>query len=48
VLLDWSEEEMTQARPVFTPLNRLQVLGSPVEPQLWTLLDKMLTQDSRL
>lgn len=47
-LLDWSQTDMTEMRPVFIPLNRVQVLGTPMEPQLWTLLDTILTQDSRL
>ncbi|MBY6162193.1 hypothetical protein KUV73_15000 [Mameliella alba] len=47
-LLDWPDKDVAEARPVFTPLNRAQVLGTPMEPQLWTLLDTILTQDSRL
>ncbi len=47
-LLDWPEKDLDQLRPVFTPLNRAQVLGTPMEPQLWTLIDLVLTKDSRL
>ncbi|BBU55520.1 hypothetical protein KU6B_17850 [Mameliella alba] len=47
-LLDWPEADMAEARPVFTPLNRAQVLGTPMEAQLWSLLDTILTRDSRL
>lgn len=47
-LLDWSEDERAQAQPVFTPLNRPQVLGTPLEPQLWTLMDTIIGADSRL
>jgi hypothetical protein len=47
-LLDWPKGDLTDSAPVFTPLNRAQVLGTPMEPQLWALLDTVLTQDSRL
>ena len=47
-LLDWSTDEATEAKPVFTPLNRLQVLGTPLEPPLWKLMDKIIGSDSRL
>ena len=47
-LLDWNEEAAQKASPVFTPLARAQVLGTPMEPQIWTLIDRIQTQDSRL
>jgi hypothetical protein len=47
-LLDWSETDRTEAAPVFTPLDRAQVLGTPMEPQLFTLIDRVLRDDSRL
>lgn len=47
-LLDWSDADATEARPVFTPLNRAHVLGTPMEGPLWTLFDTILTRDSRL
>lgn len=47
-LLDWSKEEQQEAQSVFTPLNRQQVLGTPLEPQLWELVDRIMTQDTRL
>lgn len=47
-MLDWPEKDRPHMTPVFTPLNRAQVLGTPMEPQLWTLIDLILTQDSRL
>lgn len=47
-LLDWSEAEQAEARPVFTPLSRPQVLGTPLESQLWALMDTIRNADSRL
>lgn len=47
-LLDWPEADMAEARPVFTPLNRVQVLDTPMEAQVFDLLDTILTRDSRL
>ncbi|WP_417208087.1 hypothetical protein [Antarctobacter sp.] len=47
-LLDWPEKDAAEVRPVFTPLNRAQVLGTPMEGQLWSLLNTILTCDSRL
>lgn len=47
-LLDWPESDAAEARPVFTPLNRAQVLGTPMEDQLWSLINIILTRDSRL
>ncbi|MGP6088056.1 hypothetical protein [Antarctobacter jejuensis] len=47
-LLDWPEKDVPQLRLVFSPLNRAQVQGTPMEPQLWTLIDLILTTDSRL
>jgi hypothetical protein len=47
-LVDWPESEQAEARPIFTPLNRAQILGTPMEPQLFTLIDTILTNDSRL
>ncbi|AUC52022.1 MAG: hypothetical protein ACU0CC_02910 [Sagittula sp.] len=48
LLLDWSPAEDAEARPVFTPLNRSQIEGTPMEPQFWTLIDLILKHDSRL
>ncbi|WP_425098838.1 hypothetical protein [Tropicibacter sp. S64] len=45
---DWSEKDQREAAPVFTPLNRAQILGTPMEAQIWTLTDRILTRDSRL
>lgn len=47
-LLDWSGAEQAEARPIFTPLNRPQVLGTPLEPQLWALMDTIRNADTRL
>lgn len=47
-LLDWPDADRAEAAPVFTPLDRVQVLGTPTEPELWTLIDQILSQDSRL
>ncbi|MGR3493860.1 hypothetical protein [Citreimonas sp.] len=47
-LLDWGDTEKAEARPVFTPLDRTQVLGTPMEPQLFALIDVILQHDSRL
>jgi hypothetical protein len=47
-LLDWPEDDRAEAAPIFTPLNPAQVLGTPTEPQIFALLDKMLAEDSRL
>ncbi|WP_058246497.1 hypothetical protein [Tropicibacter naphthalenivorans] len=47
-LVDWSAEDRSEAAPVFTPLDRAQVLGTPMERQIFTLVERILTQDSRL
>jgi hypothetical protein len=47
-LLDWPEKDLAEARTVFTPLSPAQVHGTPIEAQVWALMDKMLAQDSRL
>lgn len=47
-LVDWPDADKAEAAPVFTPLDRAQVLGTPMEPQIFTLVDTILTQDSRL
>lgn len=47
-LLDWPEADRAEAAPVFTPLDPAQIHGTPTEPQIFALLDKMLAEDSRL
>ncbi|SMX49579.1 hypothetical protein [Maliponia aquimaris] len=47
-LLDWPEKDRAEARPVFSPLDRAQVLGTPMEAQVFDLLDTILSGDSRL
>ena len=47
-VLDWPDQEREEARPLFTPLNKGQVLGTPLEPQLWSLLETIQKEDSRL
>ena len=47
-LLDWDAADRQEAAPLFTPLDRAQVLNTPMEPQVFALLDSILTQDTRL
>ncbi|MFW2542157.1 hypothetical protein ACN2XU_05915 [Primorskyibacter sp. 2E107] len=47
-ITDWPEADQHEAAPVFTPLSRAQILGTPMEAQIWTLTDRILTRDSRL
>ena len=47
-LIDWSDSDRAEAAPTFTPLDRAQVLGTPMERQVFALVDTILTQDTRL
>ncbi|WP_136439218.1 hypothetical protein [Pacificoceanicola onchidii] len=47
-VVDWPEADITEATPIFTPLSRAQILGTPMEAQIWTLTNRILTRDSRL
>ena len=47
-LADWSDAEKSEARPVFTPVDKAQVEGTPMEPQIWQIVDKIMSEDSRL